>query len=104
MNEILKKRNEEKGVKMNQQLIGQKPIKQQVKVDLNDCVSLFCRSCKKLGKDRDKFKAIIRFKVIPMTMSPDGKERIVSMIQYVCTKCGMLLTNDKGEVINRIEG
>jgi len=89
---------------MNQQLIGQKPIKQQVKVNLDDCTSMYCRSCKKLlGKERDKFKAVIRFKVIPRTMSPDGNEKIVSMIQYACLKCGMLLTNDKGEVINRIE-
>ena len=89
---------------MNQPLIGQKPVKQQIKVDLNDCEGLYCKSCKKLGKDRDKFKAIIRFKVIPRTMSPDGHEKIVSMIQYKCVKCGMFLTNDKGEVINRIEG
>ena len=88
---------------MDQPLIGQQPLKQQVKVNLDDCESLYCRSCKKLGKDRDGFKAIIRFKVIPRTMSPDGTEKIVSMIQYSCTKCGMLLTNDKGEIINRIE-
>jgi len=88
---------------MNQPIIGQKPIKQQVKVNLDDCVSLHCQSCKKLHKEYDKFKAIIRFKVIPRTMSPDGTEKIVSIIQYACSKCGMLLTNDKGVVINRIE-
>ena len=88
---------------MNDQLIGQPPINQQVTVNLNDCVNMYCLNCKKLGKNREKFNSVTMFKVIPRTLSPTGKESIVTITQFVCRKCGNILKDERGLPVTKIE-
>jgi len=76
---------------------------QQIKVNLDDCTDVLCPACKKLGKEYTKFKPVVRFKVVPATLSPEGRELIVPVINYACMKCGNLLIDDNGRIVGKIE-
>jgi len=67
---------------------------QQIKVNLDDCPSLFCPNCRKLHKDQGNFRPLVRFKVVPATLSPSGREMLVPIIQYFCSKCGGQLKDE----------
>ena len=87
---------------MPDKIIGQQqPV---VNINADDCDSLYCLNCKKLGKDYLQFRPVVEFKIVPMTMSPDGRQHVMGMTCYVCTKCGgKLVDPDSKRVIMKIE-
>ena len=58
------------------------PTTRQVKVDISQTTPVVCESC-----GNDLFNASFRIRKISALLSPHGKETLVPMQLFVCSKC-----------------